>query len=391
MMKTLDNSPPSNPGFVILSSQRRVIREISQLLLKIKDERLFLNEVCAIIAHYDSTQYAWIGLIEEIDNEQKIKFVAQSGFEHVLTHDILMLCANFDKQRGPGYDVIMTRKPVVMNERDSDDRGENGQPVSWSRIILPLVDHEDVIGLLNIGSTRPDAFGDEEINFLTEIAGDIVVGFRMMRLEADLRQSVVSMGKTIENTIDALTLVLSKRDPYTANHQQRVSMLAHAIAKKLGLAEKISEGIRVAGSLHDIGKVYVPAEILSKPSKLTEGEFNIMKTHAQVSYDIIKSINFPWPVAPAVLQHHERMNGSGYPNGLSGDAIALSARILAVADVVEAMSSHRPYRPALGVDKALAEIKLNMGVLYDSKVAGACISLIEEDCYRIDSVLDIAV
>lgn len=380
----MDNSPSFNSEFASLSTQRLIVREISQLLLKIKDERLFLNEVCAIITHYDSAQYVWIGLIEEFEKEQKIKFVAQAGIEHTLTKDILLLCADLDKQRGPGHTAIQTMKPLVLNEPDVGDRGESGQPVFWSRIILPLIDHENVIGLLNIGSTRPNAFGDDEIDFLTEIAGDIVIGYRVLRLETDLKQSVVSAGKTLENTIDALTLILSKRDPYTASHQKRVSKLAYAIAKKLGLSEGILEGIRVAGALHDIGKVYVPAEILSKPSKLTEGEFNIMKTHPQVSYDIIKSIDFPWPVAPAVLQHHERMNGSGYPHGLSGGMIAFGARILAVADVVEAMSSHRPYRPALGIEKALAEIKQNKGDLYDPEVAEACLSLFKQEGYVID-------
>ncbi len=384
MTKSSDNSPLLDSEFTSLPSQRLIVRVINQLPSRIRDETLFLNEACAVLVHHDSVEYAWIGLLDEIENEQKVKFVAQAGMECELTKDILVLCGDMDKQRGPGHEAILTKKPVVIKDPDKDGRVENGHPAFMSRIVLPLIDHEKVIGLLNIGSCRPKAFGDGVIDFLTEIADDIVIGYRMLRLEIDLKQSVVNLQKTLENTIDALSLVLSKRDPYTASHQKRVSRLAYALAQKLGLPEEESEGIRVAGTLHDIGKVYVPAEILSKPSRLTEGEFNIMKTHPQVSYDIIKSIDFPWPVAPAVLQHHERMNGSGYPNGLSGGMIARGARILAVADVVEAMSSHRPYRPALGIEKALAEIRQNKGTLYDLEAAEACLNLFEQDSYSID-------
>jgi HD-GYP domain-containing protein (c-di-GMP phosphodiesterase class II) len=154
--------------------------------------------------------------------------------------------------------------------------------------------------------------------------------------------------------------------------------LAHAIASEMGLPEEQIEGIRVAGMIHDIGKISVPAQILSKPGELNSLEYGLIQQHPRIGYDLLKTIDFPWPVAQIVLQHHERMDGSGYPAGLSGDEIMLEARILAVADVVAAMTSHRPYRATLGLDKALEEISQNRGVLYDAEVVDACLKLFTE-------------
>ena len=187
-----------------------------------------------------------------------------------------------------------------------------------------------------------------------------------------LQQSFKKLERAMEGTIQAITLTVETRDRYTAGHQRRVTQLACAIGKEMGLASDQIDGIRVAGLLHDIGKIYVPTEILSKPGQLNEIEFAMIKTHPQVAYDILNTIEFAWPVSKIVLQHHERLNGSGYRSGLQGDEILLEARILSVADVVEAMSSHRPYRLALGRDEALAEISQNRGVLYDADVVDAC-------------------
>jgi putative nucleotidyltransferase with HDIG domain len=171
---------------------------------------------------------------------------------------------------------------------------------------------------------------------------------------------------------------LEIRDPYTFGHQRRVTHLATAIAKEMALSPDQIEGIAVAGNLHDIGKINVPSEILNKPGKLSDIEFALIKSHPQAGYEIVKDIEFPWPVAEVLLQHHERMNGSGYPRGLAGGDILLEARIMAVADVVEAMASHRPYRPTLGIDKALEEIVQNKGILYDPDVVDACLKLFKE-------------
>jgi putative nucleotidyltransferase with HDIG domain len=179
----------------------------------------------------------------------------------------------------------------------------------------------------------------------------------------------------MQQTVETMAGLVEARDPYTAGHQQRVTYLACAIAAEMGLDPDRLQGLRVACFLHDIGKIVVPADILSKPGKISEMEFNIIKAHPQVGIDILKKIHFPWPVAQIVFQHHERLDGSGYPAGLKGEEILLESRILAVADVVEAMASHRPYRAALGIDKALEEISGMKGVLYDPEVVDACLKL----------------
>jgi HD-GYP domain-containing protein (c-di-GMP phosphodiesterase class II) len=173
------------------------------------------------------------------------------------------------------------------------------------------------------------------------------------------------------------------RDPYTAGHQLRAANLACAIATKMELPQNKIDGLRMAGSIHDIGKLSIPAEILSKPTKLTNIEFSLIKEHAQSGYDMLKNVESPWPLAQIVYQHHERMDGSGYPRNLKGDEIIIEARIMAVADVVEAMASHRPYRHGLGIEAALAEIEKNKGTHYDNTVVDACLRLFREKGYQL--------
>jgi len=200
-----------------------------------------------------------------------------------------------------------------------------------------------------------------------------------------LQTTLNDLEKAIDGIIEAMGLTVEIRDPYTAGHQRRVAEIAHAIAIEMGLPKQQTEGVRMAGVIHDIGKMAVPAEILSKPGKITEYEFGIIKSHPEVGYNILKKIDFPWPIAQIVYQHHERMDGSGYPQGLSGKDILLEARIMAVADVVEAMASHRPYRPALGIDIALEEISKNRGVFYDPEVADACLKIFKEEKFKLSA------
>ncbi len=192
------------------------------------------------------------------------------------------------------------------------------------------------------------------------------------------RESIERMRKALGATVQAMAVTVETRDPYTAGHQRRVADLARSIATEMNLSADQIDGIRMAAAIHDLGKISVPAEILSKPTKLTSIEFSLIKTHAQSGYDILKDIDFPWPIARMVLEHHERMDGSGYPNGLIAEETLMESRILAVADVVEAMASHRPYRPGLGIDAALKEIEKNRGTLYDTGVADACLRLFRE-------------
>jgi putative nucleotidyltransferase with HDIG domain len=195
------------------------------------------------------------------------------------------------------------------------------------------------------------------------------------RAEEEISKTVEKLKRGIDDTIRAMAMIVEERDPYTAGHQEKVANLSVAIAQDLNLSEEQINGIRMAGMIHDIGKMKIPAEILSKPTKLSHIELELIKTHADVGYRILETITFPYPVAKIAYQHHERINGSGYPQGLKGDEILIEARILAVADVVEAMASHRPYRPGLGIDAALGEIEKNRGVLYENTIADTCLRL----------------
>jgi PAS domain S-box-containing protein len=205
----------------------------------------------------------------------------------------------------------------------------------------------------------------------------------LRQVEEELQQSLERLRRTFDEVIHALASAIRVKDPYTASQQRRVTQLAVAIARELGLPEEQIEGIRVAATVYDIGKINVPAEFLIDPDGLTELEYGIIKAHPQVGYEVLKTIDFPWPVAEIVFQHHERMDGSGYPQGLSGEQILLEARILAVADVVVAMASRQPYRSALGIDRALEEILQNRGILYDTKVVDACLMLFTKKGFKL--------
>lgn len=213
--------------------------------------------------------------------------------------------------------------------------------------------------------------------FISDMTDQRLAESRVLESLARLRRALGGIIKVMASTIEY-------RDPCTSGHQQRVADLARRIAQEMGLPADRVDGIRMAGVIHDIGKVAVPAEILGKPSELSPIEMLLVKTHAQTGFEIIRDIEFPWPIARMVLEHHERMDGSGYPSGLQGDEILLESRILAVADVVEAMCSHRPYRPALGSETALEEIRTNRGSLYDAAAVDACLHLFQEQDYRLD-------
>jgi len=222
---------------------------------------------------------------------------------------------------------------------------------------------------------------DGQMLYYEGIVEDITV---RRKAEEDRKWSLQQLRQTVQATIQAMAMVVEARDPYTAGHQRRVSDLARTIATEMGLSRDRIDGIRVMGAIHDLGKISIPAEILSKPTKLNDMEFGLIKAHAQAGYDILKEIEFPWPVAEIILQHHEKLNGSGYPQGLKGDEILLEAKIVGVADKVEAMASHRPYRAALGLEETLEDIFQNRGTLYDADAVDACMRLFHEKHYQMN-------
>jgi PAS domain S-box-containing protein/putative nucleotidyltransferase with HDIG domain len=260
-----------------------------------------------------------------------------------------------------------------------------------SAAYIPLRVGQQAVGVLLV-LRATEVLEDEELRMLLGLADQAALAIEnatlyqdaqrelaeRTRAEEALQQSVDHLQRTLEQTVYALAATVEKRDLYTAGHQRRVANLAYAVAREMGFSADQARGVYMAGLIHDIGKIQIPAEILSKPTPLTEVEWNLIEVHPEMGYDILNSIDFPWPVAQIVLQHHERLDGSGYPHGLSGENILLEARILAVADVVEAMSSHRPYRPAHTLTEALDEIRGQRGVLYEPHAVDACLKVIAE-------------
>ena len=267
-------------------------------------------------------------------------------------------------QRFRADELAILQSGIPMINREEPLSSEDGTITRWNLATkVPLLDKQgNTIGIVGIGREITDR----------------------KQAEQKLQDTLGSLRKAMNTTIQVMVSAVETRDPYTAGHQTRSADLARSIATEMGLPQEKIDGIRVAGSIHDIGKLSIPAEILSKPTKLSEIEFKLIMEHARQGYEILKDVESSWPLAEMVYQHHERMDGSGYPRHLKGDDILIEARILAVADVVEAMASHRPYRPALGIDAALEEISKNSGVLYDPEVSDACLRLFQEKRYRLN-------
>jgi PAS domain S-box-containing protein len=252
---------------------------------------------------------------------------------------------------------------------------------AWSPIWLgvPLQTPRGTIGVVVVQSYTDDSlYKEKDVELMSLVSVYIAAAIERKRAEEALQESYNKLERTMKSTVYAMAKTSETRDPYTAGHQRRVALLSKAIARRMGLPEDQVNAVHMAAMVHDIGKINVPAEILSKPGHLTEVEIDLIRIHPKVSYEILEDIEFPWPIAEMVLQHHERLDGSGYPGGISGDDILLEARILGVADVVEAISSHRPYRSALGTSKAIEEIESGAGKVYDPRVVEACVAVLTE-------------
>ena len=250
--------------------------------------------------------------------------------------------------------------------------------------LIPLKAEEGNIGLLQLCDQGQGHFTTEFIEFIEGVGHSIGIILARKRAEQELKISYLSLQKNLRNTIDTVAGIVEMRDPYTSGHQQRVASLAREIADEMKLDESQIEHVWMAATIHDVGKMLVPIDILSKPGKLSPLEWEIIKAHPQSGSDILKQMDFPFPVGQAILQHHERLNGSGYPNALKQGEILTAAKIIAVADVVEAMASHRPYRPSRGLDLALEEITTNSGILYDPDIVTVCRSLFLEKGYTLE-------
>jgi len=369
------------------SCHRAMIRSINKEDL--------LQDICRIIVEEGSYSMAWVGLAAD-DKKKSIKVLAKSGNYDGYFENIDL---NWSKGRDghcPEGSAIRTGKPYVVRDILSNPevmpwRGEALKQGFSSVVSLPLTSNGRPFGALSIYSDETDVFNSEEVDLLKRLGDSLVYGVvaihthkKLNWAEGEAKKSLDKLQKAFGAIIQVLEKTVEMRDPYTAGHQRRVADLAWHIAEEMSLSTDRKDGIRITGIIHDIGKIYIPAEILSKPKALTSIEFNLIKTHPQVGADILEAIEFPWPVEKIVLQHHERMDGSGYPHGLSKKDILLESRIIGVADVVEAMASHRPYRPALGIDKALKEISDNRSILYDKDVVDVCLKLFREKEYQFE-------
>jgi PAS domain S-box-containing protein/putative nucleotidyltransferase with HDIG domain len=271
--------------------------------------------------------------------------------------------------------------PVVVNDFQKPHPMKKGYPPGHAELdkflTVPIFHQGRIVAVAGVANKATDyeAADVKQLTLMMEVVWQIV---ERQRAEAEVQHNLVKLTQALDGTVLAVANTVEMRDPYTAGHQRRVAQLASAIAQEMGFSPARVEGMRVLGCLHDIGKIAIPAEILSKPGRISPMEFTLIKDHPRVGYEIIKDINFPFPLAEGILQHHERLNGSGYPQGISGPDIIPEAKILGVADVVEAMASHRPYRMALGIDKALEEISRNREILYDPEVVDHCIKLFKE-------------
>jgi putative nucleotidyltransferase with HDIG domain len=259
---------------------------------------------------------------------------------------------------------------------------------SGIELMVALRHNGQMAGMLLLGEKNTRApYSGEERQLLQNVSAEVAVSLDNANHVEIIKQKQAYLQRAMNGVVHAVSILVGSRDPYTAGHQRRVAELAREIAKQMGLSDWQIMGLYIAGLLHDVGKVSVPSDILSKPGKITEGEFELIKNHCRIGYDILQRIDFPWPVTKAVLQHHERLDGSGYPDGLSGKEIILEARILGVADVVEAMSSHRPYRPALGLEQALEEIRRGSGTLYDPDIVDICLNLLNQNEAVFDRIM----
>ena len=363
-----------------MQNRRRATRALATLtkanaaLVHAPDEESLLRQMCGAAVEAGGYPLAWYGRLRPDGTFEVQALNSESPAEAYLRgfniEQGVSLAAS-----GATWRTARSGESIVYTDGGSapDFEGWRSRARDYglrSSVSLPVRHEEQLDGLLMVYSVEPDAFDPNAVQILEELAQEL--GFGLGRLSANQR-----ITGALEGTIRVLAATVELRDPYTAGHQARVSNLAAQIAEHLQLDESAIHGIRLAGLVHDIGKVTVPTEFLTRPGTLRPAELELIKEHAKIGEDLLSSIDFPWPIASIVGQHHERMDGSGYPRGLAGRDILVPSRIMAVADVVEAMSRFRPYREALGEDIALQEITLHRGVLFDADAVDACIAVIE--------------
>lgn len=365
--------------------------EAAATLARADSTDLLIQEVCSAIATQGPYVLSWVG--HALDDQYKtVKVVGAAGPAIAYISDIVVSWSEDELTgKGPAGTCIRKNKPSIVDDSETD-----AGFIFWrerardfgirSAIGCPIPDGIPgaPYGSLMVYSKIPNAFGHAEVQLFQSLANEIGFGLRSIERQHKLDDQIHEKELTQERlatslraTIEAMSKTMEWRDPYTAGHQKRVAMISMAIGRQLGWNEGRIQAIYMAAMVHDIGKMAVPSEILTKPSRLTDLEMQLVQGHVEAGYQILKDIPFPWPIAEMVHQHHERLDGSGYPNKLVGDQICEEARVLAVADTIEAMATHRPYRPAKGLVAALDEVKAESGDKLDARVVEAALKLVE--------------
>jgi len=370
-----------------LNRALKTLSAINHALVHSQSEEELWQSVCRIIVEEGGYLLAWVGYAQQ-DDTKSVKVMASHAVKPGYTKNIHISWADVPEGRGPTGMAVRTGRTQYIQDIAIDPAmapwREKALAYGYrASNALPLLENGNPFGAIIIYAAEPDAFNADEIALLEEMAEDLSYGISALRTRAEHEQHAMILQQSLEQSIQTIADTVEARDPYTAGHQRRVSELATAIAQEMGLPEEQIHGIHLAGIIHDLGKIHTPMEILAKPGRLNEVEYMLIQAHAQDGYDILKNVRFPWPIADIIRQHHERLDGSGYPQGLKDEEILLESKIMAVADVVEAMSSHRPYRAGMGLDRALAEIERGRGMQYDPNAVDACIKLFRERGYSI--------
>lgn len=375
-----------------LIRQKELYRALSltnQAIVYSESPQELFDEICQIGVNEGKFKDVWIGIIDKETKVMQLK--ASLGRNADYLSDLNTL---FQEKGDRILEHLEEGSELIFNDIDSPDTEftlfkNMLKKYGYGSFSEFRIGHETYTrGIIAFCSDQKDFFDEEIVALLREMTGDIsfaLNNFEEAQWRKKAQETLIRNEKTIStlliDTVSAIATTIEMRDPYTAGHQKRVAALASAIAEKMGLSVDRIQGLQLAAQIHDVGKIHVPAEILSKPTHLTEIEFKLIQVHPEAGHAILKDIEFPWPIATIISQHHEKLDGSGYPNRLKGEDILLEARILTVADIVEAMASHRPYRPALGIQSALDEIRQEKGRTLDGIVVEVCIALFQENNY----------
>ena len=365
----------------------KLLSELNEALLRARSEKELLEEYCRIIVQAGGYRMAWVGFAQS-EPEKCVVPVAWFGQEDGYLSEIKVRWDGGEWSHGPTAKAVVSGQIEVAQDFENDSRLQMYRAKAKKRgfkssIAVPFHLSTDAVAVLTAYGSTLNAWSETERRLMDQVAGALGFGINTLRNEIAKDQYQRDLRASLEQTIQVIAGTIDQRDPYTAGHQRRVADLCTQIARKMGLDENRVHGLHLAASIHDLGKVGVPAEILSKPGRLTAIQYSLIKEHAQMGYEIVRGVQFPWPIADMVWQHHERMDGSGYPRGLKGESILLESRILAVADTVEVMATHRPYRASLGINAALEEIELGRGVQFDAEVVDACVRVFREDGYTL--------